>query len=105
MLYSELAREKMWARIHLMPVLQAEADREGLEDDLLGLVALGEEVAEGRLEVVVDARRRPHVVVQAVNFGSDIIRLLDAAGPTVKVVAHGRRETDAWARDSIPSCP
>lgn len=28
MLYSELAREKMWARIHLMPVLQAEADRD-----------------------------------------------------------------------------
>ncbi|KAK8182068.1 GRIM-19 protein [Phyllosticta capitalensis] len=25
---NELAREKMWARIHLMPVLQAEADRD-----------------------------------------------------------------------------
>ena len=26
--YSELAREKMWARIHLIPLLQAEADRD-----------------------------------------------------------------------------
>ena len=26
--YSELAREKMWARIHLIPVLQAEEDRD-----------------------------------------------------------------------------
>jgi hypothetical protein len=25
---SEYAREKMWARIHLMPLLQAEADRD-----------------------------------------------------------------------------
>lgn len=25
---SELAREKMWARIHLIPLLQAEADRD-----------------------------------------------------------------------------
>lgn len=25
---SELAREKMWARIHLIPVLQAEEDRD-----------------------------------------------------------------------------
>lgn len=28
MLRRELAREKMWARIHLIPVLQAEADRD-----------------------------------------------------------------------------
>lgn len=27
-IYSELAREKMWARIHLIPVLQAEEDRD-----------------------------------------------------------------------------
>jgi hypothetical protein len=27
-LYSELAREKMWSRIHLIPVLQAEEDRD-----------------------------------------------------------------------------
>ena len=27
-LCSELAREKMWARIHLIPVLQAEEDRD-----------------------------------------------------------------------------
>lgn len=26
--HSELAREKMWARIHLIPVLQAEQDRD-----------------------------------------------------------------------------
>ena len=26
--YSELAREKMWARIHLIPLLQAEEDRD-----------------------------------------------------------------------------
>lgn len=26
--YSELAREKMWARIHLIPALQAEEDRD-----------------------------------------------------------------------------
>lgn len=26
--YSELAREKMWSRIHLIPVLQAEEDRD-----------------------------------------------------------------------------
>lgn len=26
--FSELAREKMWARIHLTPVLQAEEDRD-----------------------------------------------------------------------------
>ena len=28
MAFSELAREKMWARIHLIPVLQAEEDRD-----------------------------------------------------------------------------
>jgi len=28
MLHSELAREKMWSRIHLIPVLQAEEDRD-----------------------------------------------------------------------------
>lgn len=27
-IYSELAREKMWARIHLIPALQAEEDRD-----------------------------------------------------------------------------
>jgi NADH dehydrogenase (ubiquinone) 1 alpha subcomplex subunit 13 len=27
-MYSELAREKMWARIHLIPMLQAEEDRD-----------------------------------------------------------------------------
>lgn len=27
-MHSELAREKMWARIHLVPVLQAEEDRD-----------------------------------------------------------------------------
>lgn len=26
--YSELAREKMWSRLHLMPLLQAEEDRD-----------------------------------------------------------------------------
>lgn len=26
--YSELAREKMWSRIHLIPLLQAEEDRD-----------------------------------------------------------------------------
>ena len=26
--FSELAREKMWSRIHLIPVLQAEEDRD-----------------------------------------------------------------------------
>jgi len=26
--YNELAREKMWARLHLLPVLQAEEDRD-----------------------------------------------------------------------------
>lgn len=26
--YNELAREKVWSRIHLMPLLQAEADRD-----------------------------------------------------------------------------
>lgn len=26
--HSELAREKMWSRIHLIPVLQAEQDRD-----------------------------------------------------------------------------
>jgi len=43
--YSELAREKMWSRIHLIPVLQAEEDRdlvrrhwaqEAREKELLG---------------------------------------------------------------------
>lgn len=28
MSYSELAREKMWSRIHLIPLLQAEEDRD-----------------------------------------------------------------------------
>lgn len=28
MVYSELAREKMWSRIHLIPLLQAEEDRD-----------------------------------------------------------------------------
>lgn len=28
LLFSELAREKMWSRIHLIPVLQAEEDRD-----------------------------------------------------------------------------
>jgi len=28
--YNELAREKTWARFHLMPVLQAEADRDAV---------------------------------------------------------------------------
>lgn len=27
-IFSELAREKMWSRIHLIPVLQAEVDRD-----------------------------------------------------------------------------
>ena len=27
-MYSELAREKMWSRIHLIPLLQAEEDRD-----------------------------------------------------------------------------
>ena len=45
---SELAREKMWARIHLIPLLQAEEDRDlvrrhwGLqakEKELLGSVS------------------------------------------------------------------
>ena len=27
-IYSELAREKMWSRIHLIPLLQAEEDRD-----------------------------------------------------------------------------
>lgn len=27
-MYRELAREKMWSRIHLIPVLQAEEDRD-----------------------------------------------------------------------------
>lgn len=42
---SELAREKMWARIHLIPMLQAEEDRDqvrryyaqqAMEKELLG---------------------------------------------------------------------
>lgn len=28
MSYSELEREKMWTRLHLMPILQAEEDRD-----------------------------------------------------------------------------
>ena len=43
--YSELAREKMWSRIHLIPLLQAEEDRDlvrrtlaskAMEKELLG---------------------------------------------------------------------
>ena len=43
--YSELAREKMWARIHLVPMLQAEEDRDqvrryysqqAMEQELMG---------------------------------------------------------------------
>ena len=33
MLRSELAREKVWARIHLTPVLQAETDRDLVRRD------------------------------------------------------------------------
>ena len=31
---SELAREKLWARIHLIPMLQAEADRDNVRREL-----------------------------------------------------------------------
>jgi len=46
LLNSELSREKMWARIHLIPLLQAEEDRDQVrrhyadkarEKDLLGV--------------------------------------------------------------------
>jgi len=55
---SELAREKMWSRIHLIPMLQAEEDRD-LVRRTLAAKALEQELLGGESKVYNSDRSVP----------------------------------------------
>ncbi|KAK3067898.1 hypothetical protein LTR53_010789 [Teratosphaeriaceae sp. CCFEE 6253] len=65
---NELAREKMWSRIHLIPLLQAEVDRD-LVRRTLATTAMEKELLGAEMKVYHGDRFvRPHYVVTPANI-------------------------------------
>jgi len=74
--FSELAREKMWSRIHLIPVLQAEEDRDlvrrhwaeqAREKELMGAETKVYNNDRYAMEPLETSRDRPHALVLIVG--------------------------------------
>jgi hypothetical protein len=86
--YSELAREKMWARIHLIPALQAEEDRDQvrryLADRAREKELLGTETKvyhSDRYVICTEAIARCEKVLNVANWQCSFVRPTFAVTP------------------------
>jgi hypothetical protein len=85
---SELAREKMWMRIHLIPVLQAEEDRDVVRKDFarkaMERELLGREVPvynKERYDIRWRRKRRRHARRAMLTHGNRFVRPTYAVTP------------------------